>query len=138
MYDLEIRTDSYLGKGWYIGLESRLDGQFGHKAVHTRNLIKMDNYSSLLKINIKELNYILEILKHNSEHKDFQIRVFEDEELIVGRHYIIKENRSITNILINVLDDIYNQLNKANKKVLSNEQMIYIIELIFRHLWENK
>ena len=56
----------------------------------------------------------------------------------ISFHNEQSDTTKITNILINVLDDIYNQLNKANKKVLSNEQMIYIIELIFRHLWENK
>lgn len=137
MYDLEITNDSCIFSNSYIGLESRLDGQFGIKAVHTRRLEGMHNYSSFLKVKIKELNYILEVLRHNYDNKDFQIRVFEKDNLIVGRHYLIKEDRSLTNIFINVLEDIDKQLNKINKSGLDSKYMIYIIESIFKEKWYN-
>lgn len=136
MYDLIIGNDSCLFADGYPALESRLDGQFGPKDVHTRPLIKLDEYSSFLEINIKDLKYVLEILRHKHNKEDFQIRIFKENDFIIGRHYIIKEKDiSMTRMFRCVLDDVNEQLEKKNSEVLSYIQKNYIIELIFKHLW---
>lgn len=137
MYDLIIGNDSCLFADHYTELESRLDGQFGPKDVHTRALIRLDEYSSFLEVNIKDLKYVLEVLRHKNIKEDFQIRVFKENDFIIGRHYIIKsKNISMTRMFRCVLDDVNKQLEKKNSEILSYIQKNYIIELIFKHLWQ--
>lgn len=136
MYDLIVRSDSCLFASSYMDLESRVGGQFGTKAVYTRSLVKMDQYSSFLKINIKDLRYMLEILRHKDNKNDFQIRIFKEDKFILGRHYKINEDISLTRVFKCILTDIHEQLEKCNEKTLNCIQENSIIELIFKHLWE--
>lgn len=136
MYDLIITEDSCLFAEGYVELESRLGGQFGPKSVHTRSLVKMDKYSTFLEVSIKDLKYVLEILRHKDNKEDLQIRIFKENNFIVGRHYIIKEkNISLTRVFKCILVDINEQLEKINSETISYIQQNYIIELIFKHLW---
>ena len=79
---------------------------------------------------------MLDILRHKYNKEDFQIRIFKENDFIIGRHYIIKEKDiSMTRMFRCVLDDVNEQLEKKNSEVLSYIQKNYIIELIFKHLW---
>ena len=144
MKKLEVKEDSCIFVKNYTELESRADGKFGEKAVLTQQLKGMDKFYSYFEIEIDEMNYVLEILKHRIDKNEFQIRIFRINSngkyaFILGRRYIIKEEgRAFTNIFVNVLDNINENLSRANEKSLSRQQQIYIIEALIKHMWMHK
>lgn len=125
----------------YPNLASRINGKFAETDLSRRKLKNVTNSYSFLKIKITELNYILEILRDKNNRNIFQIRIFientnNSEYFILGREYVINNpKRSLTNIFINVLDDVNNHLKNKNSVELSLNKQINITEEIISHMW---
>lgn len=139
---LELNSDSCICNNTYSDLwECRADGRYEALDVNRKNIGNLYDSYSFYKIRIPDLKYIFEVLRNEQDNRLLYIRIFKekvdgDNKFIIGREYIIKNRkRPLTNIFVNIIDDINEQLKKNDESILNPLLINSIIESIFTHMW---